>query len=182
MHFVKTFPSLVFVVLSSLTISTLSLYAAEQPTTPPPRIQKAVVTRVVDGDTFVVKLDRTTETVRLIGIDTPELHHPTKKVECFGKEASQNLSSLLLNKAITLMDESLGTNRDKYGRLLRYAYLQDKPFAPVTFVNASMISSGYAYAYTRFDFRFKEQFKQYALNAKAHDRGLWAKNTCNGKR
>ncbi len=150
--------------------------------TTPPRIQKATVIRVVDGDTFVVKIDRTTETVRLIGIDTPELHHPTKTVECFGKEASQNISTLLLNKEVTLMDESLGTNRDKYGRLLRYAYLQEKPFTPVTFINAAMIKNGYAYAYTRFDFRYKEQFKQYAQNAKDHDRGLWSKNTCKGKR
>lgn len=168
--------------LGILLIAYPPTFAAEITPIPPPRIQKALVSRVIDGDTFTVTLDRTTETIRLIGIDTPELHHPTKTVECFGKEASHNLTSLLLHKNITLVSDPTGDNRDKYGRLLRYAYTQEKAFAPVVFINAALLRDGYAYAYTRFDFRHKEQFKQYAHNAKAHGRGLWAKETCKGKR
>src|SRR4051812_9874016 len=51
--------------------------------------QPATVTSVVDGDTIKVRLDSgQTITVRLIGMDTPEIHHPTKPVQCFGQEAA----------------------------------------------------------------------------------------------
>jgi endonuclease YncB( thermonuclease family) len=53
------------------------------------------VTSVVDGDTFKVKLGKKVETVRIIGIDTPETKDPRKPVQCYGKEASKKLTKLL---------------------------------------------------------------------------------------
>src|SRR3990172_5965681 len=50
-----------------------------------------LVTKVVDGDTFNLLLNDKTETVRLIGIDTPETKAPNKPVECFGQEATVKL-------------------------------------------------------------------------------------------
>ena len=57
----------------------------------------ATVLHVVDGDTIVVKLQGKTETIRLLGIDTPETVHPTKPVECFGPEASAFTKATLKN-------------------------------------------------------------------------------------
>ena len=48
----------------------------------------ATIVSVVDGDTIVLRVQDQTETVRLLGIDTPETVHPTKPIECFGPEAS----------------------------------------------------------------------------------------------
>ena len=50
--------------------------------------EPAEVIRVVDGDTLEVEIAGQVETVRLIGVDTPETVHPQKPVEHFGKEAS----------------------------------------------------------------------------------------------
>ena len=51
-------------------------------------VPNAVVERVVDGDTLIARIGTRSETVRLIGIDTPESVAPTRPVQCFGEEAS----------------------------------------------------------------------------------------------
>ena len=59
--------------------------------------------------------------------------------------------------------------RDKYGRLLAYVYLMNG-----TLLNAEIIKQGYGHAYTRFPFKYKEEFKQYEKEAREAKRGLWA--------
>jgi micrococcal nuclease len=93
----------------------------------------AQVTRVIDGDTFEIEGG---ERVRLIGIDTPESVKPNSTVECFGKEASEYLKSLIEGKEVRL--ERDRTDRDRYARLLRYAYLGE------VFVNEKVVIEGYA--------------------------------------
>lgn len=80
------------------------------------------VTRVVDGDTIVVDIDGTAETVRLIGVDTPESVHPDadKNTEA-GVAASDYTKAALEGKEVEL--ELDVQERDKYGRLLAYVYL-----------------------------------------------------------
>jgi len=78
------------------------------------------VTHVVDGDTIELS---TGEIVRYIGVDTPETKHPTKPVQCFGKEASAYNSSLVLGKTVILTKDISET--DRYGRLLRYVSTTD---------------------------------------------------------
>ena len=73
-----------------------------------------LVTRVIDGDTIQVE---TSETVRYIGIDTPEIVHPDKPVECFGQQAANKNKELVLGKSVTLEKDVSET--DRYGRLLR---------------------------------------------------------------
>ncbi|MBU1118935.1 thermonuclease family protein [Patescibacteria group bacterium] len=131
------------------------------------------VARVVDGDTIKVDINGKAESVRLIGIDTPETVHPTKPVECFGKEASNKMKELVQDKKVRLEKDALGADRDKYQRLLRYVYLEDG-----TFVNEVMVKEGYAYAYTSFPFTFLEQFKQDQSEAKENGKGLWADGVC----
>ena len=54
----------------------------------PAHSESAVVVRVIDGDTITVQIAGAIRTIRLIGVDTPETKHPTKKVQPLGPEAS----------------------------------------------------------------------------------------------
>lgn len=93
------------------------------------------VQRVVDGDTILLANG---ERVRYLDIDTPETVHPNKPVGCFGPEAHKRNQELVENKYVTLQQSN--TNKDQYGRLLRYVYVEN------LFVNAVLVSEGYAFA------------------------------------
>jgi micrococcal nuclease len=136
------------------------------------RMTRAVVVRHVDGDTVYVSVPRPPEgikgyeSVRFIGVDTPETVHPQKAVEFFGKEASDFTKSHLLNQPVYLaFDWEL---RDRYDRLLAYIYLADG-----SCFNALLVKEGYAHAYTRFPFQFLEQFRALERDARGQRRGLW---------
>jgi len=94
------------------------------------------VLRVIDGDTVEVTWSGGTESVRMIGIDTPETVHPTKEVQVYGKEASDFTKSHLTGKNVSL--EFDVEKRDKYGRLLAYVWLDGIMF------NETLVSQGYA--------------------------------------
>lgn len=125
-------------------------------------------TRVVDGDTIIVEIDGKHEKIRLIGVDTPETVHPSKPVEYYGKEASEFTKSMVEGKQVRL--EYDWQKRDKYGRLLAYVFLTDG-----TFINAEIVKQGYGHAYTRFPFKYLDEFRQYEREAKGKNRGLWGK-------
>jgi len=131
------------------------------------------VISVVDGDTIKINYNGKVESVRLVGIDTPETVHPTKTVECFGKEASDKMKELVEGKTVTLVVDKSGTGRDKYQRLLRYVYLDDG-----TFVNKEMVKQGYAYAYVTYPFDYMDDFKTSQSEAKNNKLGLWADGVC----
>jgi micrococcal nuclease len=126
------------------------------------------VVTVVDGDTIKVELPSDVETIRLIGIDTPETVHPQKPVEHFGREASAFTTRLALGRVVRLEDDAEGTNRDKYGRLLRYVFLPGGEL-----LNAEIIAQGYSHAYTRFPFSRMEEFRGLERAAREGNRGLW---------
>ncbi|MEX0924421.1 MAG: thermonuclease family protein [Candidatus Paceibacterota bacterium] len=132
------------------------------------------VVDVVDGDTVKLSIDDEVETIRLIGIDTPETVHPSEPVECFGKEASNKAKELLSGKTVVLeADESQGT-RDAYGRLLGYVILPGgRNF------NKLMIEQGYAYEYTySTPYKYQDAFKTAEQNARTSEVGLWADGAC----
>ncbi|MGB0757348.1 MAG: thermonuclease family protein [Patescibacteria group bacterium] len=132
------------------------------------------VTSVVDGDTVKVNINGTTETLRLIGIDTPETVHPSKPVECFGNEASNKAKELLSNKQVRLESDVSQGERDVYGRLLSYVFLPDG-----TNFNQLMIQEGYAYEYTyNIPYKYQSAFKQAQTDAQNNKRGLWADGVC----
>ncbi|HEX5587665.1 MAG TPA: thermonuclease family protein [Acidimicrobiia bacterium] len=125
------------------------------------------VSDVLDGDTIVVRrAGGRDETIRLLGIDTPETHHPTKPVGCYGPEASAFTSRRLFGKVVTLEDDV--ERHDIYGRRLAYVYLHGERF------NDELLRRGYArllviepnraHARTMLD----EE-----LDAEQHARGLW---------
>ena len=77
----------------------------------------ATVIRDIDGDTVIARLPRgRVETVRLLGVDTPEVVDPRKPVQCFGHAASAYTAAHLVGRRVTL--ELDAVPRDKYGRLL----------------------------------------------------------------
>ena len=130
------------------------------------------VMKVVDGDTIQVsvtgKVDDL-ETVRFIGINTPETVDPRKEVECFGHEASNKTKELLTNQNVFLENDETQTDRDKYGRLLRYVLLENK-----TNVNQYLVQEGYAYEYTyKFAYKYQSDFKAAQKYAKENGKGLW---------
>ncbi len=122
-----------------------------------------VVERVVDGDTIVVK---GVGKVRMIGVDTPETVDPRRPVQSFGKEASAFTRRLVGGKVVRV--EYDWQRKDKYDRTLAYIYLPDG-----TFVNAAIILEGYGHAYTKYPFRYLEQFRGYEREAREARRGLW---------
>lgn len=120
-------------------------------------------TKVIDGDTLILD-DK--EKIRLIGVDTPETKHPQKPVEYFGKEASAFTKQMIEGKRVRL--EYDWQRQDKYGRTLAYVFLEDG-----TFLNAEIIKQGYGFAYTRFPFKYLEEFRQYEREVRENIRGLW---------
>ena len=132
------------------------------------------VTRVIDGDTIVVNIDGKDETVRLIGIDTPEIVHGNKKTECFGQEAKKKAEEILSGKRVRLEDDESQSNRDKYSRLLRYVFLEDG-----TLFNKWIITEGFAFEYTyQIPYRYQEEFKKAQMQAREESKGLWAQDAC----
>lgn len=132
--------------------------------------EKVLVTKVVDGDTIEIN---NSQTVRLIGIDTPETVDPRRPVGCFGKEASNEVKSLLSGKEVILQKDVSET--DKYQRLLRYVFLplEDKQ---ILFVNDYLVREGFAKVLTYPpDVKYNEQFRQAEREARENIRGLWGK-------
>jgi micrococcal nuclease len=130
------------------------------------------VVSVIDGDTFDINLRGKIERVRLLAIDTPETKDPRKPVQCFGMEATKKLKSLIGNKFVKLVDDRSQGNRDKYKRLLRYAY------DGKVFVNAEMVKQGFAFSYKEYPTKFLAAFNKYEQQARDKELGLWG--SCNG--
>ncbi|MFZ2555846.1 MAG: thermonuclease family protein [Minisyncoccia bacterium] len=131
------------------------------------------VIKVVDGDTIAVSMNGKSETIRLIGIDTPETNDPRTGVQCFGKEATAKLKSVIGTRVSIERDAGEG-ERDKYDRLLAYIYSEEG-----TMLNKYLIAQGYAYEYTYDDaYKYQKEFKAAQVDAKAKKRGLWASDAC----
>ncbi|WP_322816772.1 thermonuclease family protein [Chloroflexus sp.] len=144
----------------------------------PDNLTHAQVVRVVDGDTIIVRIGWDEERVRLIGINTPESVDPRRPVECFGKEAASNARKLVDRQTVFLEDDPSQDSRDRFGRLLRYVWLEDGRM-----VNLEQIRQGYAYEYTyNVPYRYQAIFRAAETEARNAQRGLWAPETCNGQR
>lgn len=105
--------------------------------------ERAEVVRVVDGDTIIVEIDGDEERVRYIGIDAPESVQPEQPVECFGPEAADANADLVDGETVYLLQDV--SDRDRFGRLLRYVYV-DGDEDDGTLVNLELVRNGYAEA------------------------------------
>ncbi len=118
------------------------------------------VVRVIDGDTIEIAGGAH---VRYIGMDTPETY---PKVEFYGPEAKAKNIELVEGKLVTLEKDVSET--DRYGRLLRYVYVDG------VFVNGELVRLGYAEAVSYPpDTRYQWQLEQLEKEAKAAKLGIW---------
>ena len=126
-----------------------------------------MVARIIDGDTLEVADG---ESIRLIGIDTPETVDPRTAVECFGSEASARLTTLVPpGSAVRLVHDVERT--DRFGRTLAYIYRIDDNL----FVNEAMVLDGYAVAATfPPNVRFATRFVEMERLARDAGAGLWS--------
>jgi micrococcal nuclease len=123
--------------------------------------QTAAVTRIIDGDTIEIEIEGRTYRLRYIGMDTPERGRP------FFSEATEANRQLVENQTVLLEKDVSET--DRYGRLLRYVYLQDG-----TMVNAELVRQGYAQVATfPPDVKYQDTFIQLQREAREARRGLW---------
>jgi micrococcal nuclease len=121
-----------------------------------------LVIHVYDGDTILLDNHRK---VRLIGVDAPEVQSPYRDEEPFGQESKVYLTSLLLNKKVTI---SLGDpSNDRYGRTLAYVNLGG------VLVNGRIIRDGWARAYQRFYHPWRDLFIVFEREARSKGLGMW---------
>jgi micrococcal nuclease len=131
------------------------------------------VERVIDGDTIVLT---TGQKVRYIGIDTPEIVDPNKPIECFGKEAMVENQKLVEGKTVRLEKDI--SEMDKYGRLLRYVYVEN------IMVNSQLVQTGFAKIMSiPPDIKYYNILKLAQSEAKNNHVGLWniCQNNLNNK-
>lgn len=122
------------------------------------------VVRVIDGDTIEIESG---QKVRYIGIDTPETVDPRNLPQCFGSQAAAKNRELVEGKNIYVEKDISET--DKYGRLLRYIYVDN------IFVNDYLVREGFAYASSYPpDIKYQNQLRQAQIEAQQQNRGLWA--------
>ncbi|PLX26683.1 hypothetical protein C0583_06650 [Candidatus Parcubacteria bacterium] len=129
---------------------------------------------VVDGDTFLVYENGKKTSVRVIGMDTPEVMSSYRAEECFGEEASEYAKTILEGTYVELeFDETQG-NLDKYDRLLRHVIMPNgKNFAEL------MIEEGYANEYTyNVASKYAGIYKLAEARAKENKKGIWADGAC----
>ena len=126
------------------------------------------VIRVVDGDTLVINYNGKNEKVRLIGVDTPESVHPNEEKNTeFGDSVSKFSKEILSGKQVGL--EFDVQERDKYGRLLAYVYLEGQMY------NKLLLEKGYAKIATYPpNVKYVEEFTTIQKQARKNKVGLWA--------
>lgn len=133
-------------------------------------LQKVKVTRVVDGDTIEIEGG---QKVRYIGINTPETVDPRRGLQCFGKEASSKNKELVEGKEIYLEKDVSET--DKYGRLLRYVYLNPNDIS----INEQLVQEGFAASSSYSpDIKYQDRFKLAETEARNQQKGLWNEQAC----
>lgn len=128
--------------------------------------EEVTVISVIDGDTVKVRIGSTVESVRVIGVDAPELRG-TAREKCFGKEAGAKMEELLRKKSVTLSFNP-AEDRDVYGRLLRYVFAGQRD------AGAILIGLGYARSYRFFPHPRRALYNRLEARAKAGRRGLWS--------
>ncbi|MEZ5170208.1 MAG: thermonuclease family protein [Acidimicrobiia bacterium] len=129
------------------------------------------VSEVVDGDTVVLTRGSRAETVRLLGVDTPETKHPDRPVGCYGPEAADFTEVQLLGRQVAV--ERDVEARDVYGRMLAYLELDGRRF------NDVLLREGYATLLViPPNDRHGREMLRAELDARSAGRGLWG--VCSG--
>ena len=131
--------------------------------------EEVTFSKCVDGDTIKVKVKNKEATVRMLAVDTPESVHPKKKVEYYGKEASDYTCNLITNaKKIELEYDSNSDKYDKYERLLAWVFVDDY------LLQDKLVRNGYAeVAYLYDNYKYTDLLKDREVLAKQEHIGIW---------
>lgn len=133
-----------------------------------PAPETLIVTQVIDGDTIEVVTGSGINRVRIIGIDTPEMDWEHGRHECYAREASNRLRELIGDDTVTLHFDSSQGNSDRFDRLLRHVYIDEKSVA------LTLIEEGYGVEYTYASpYRGQPEYRAAQREAKRAGRGLW---------
>lgn len=129
------------------------------------------VVQVLDGDTAIIDIGGAEESVRFLGIDTPEIAHPDQPEECFGPEATARTVELLPAGTSVRLERDLEA-RDRYDRILAYVYRADDDL----FVNETLVREGFADTLSiQPNTAFAGPLSAAKVEARAEGRGLWAR-------
>jgi micrococcal nuclease len=143
---------------------------------PPPPASPGAPARVVDvvdGDTVEVAVGGRTESVRLLGIDTPETVDPDRPVGCFGPEASARTEALLPEGTEVRLERDV-EGRDHFGRLLAYVFRADDD----TFVNEVLLAEGFAEVLViEPNGAYADRLRAAESSARSSGAGLWGSCT-----
>jgi len=129
------------------------------------------VLEVIDGDTLDIDIpdkEFSDTRVRLLGVDTPETKHPTVGLMYYGPEASAFTKRLAQGRTVTILLDTVGDQRDRYGRLLAYVRLPDGRI-----LNEELIRTGHGYAYLSFPHSCSDDYERLMNQAMAEQTGLW---------
>jgi micrococcal nuclease len=149
-------------------VAWLALFCAIAPAWAAEPALEGTVVRVVDGDTIHVRIGARVEKVRYIGVNTPELHHPTRGEEPGGREALELNRQLTAGKRARLEQDV--QQRDRYGRLLAYVWVGD------VMVNAELVRRGCAQVMTvPPNVRYQDLFLKLQRDARQAGHGLWCR-------
>ncbi|MDA0169140.1 thermonuclease family protein [Solirubrobacter taibaiensis] len=132
------------------------------------------VVTVIDGDTIKVEVDGRADTVRLVGIDTPESRRPETPVECGSKKAATALRHLVLDRDVVLLSDPTQDAVDKYGRALAYVEVDGRD------AGEAMVASGWAKAYVYGGVEFSRVAAYRAAQAAAANRRAGVHGSCGG--
>ncbi len=134
---------------------------------------EVTLAKCVDGDTARFNINGEVKSTRFIAIDTPESVHPKKKVEPYGKEASNYTCNKLKNaKKIVLEYDENSTKTDKYDRIIAWVFVDDE------LLQEDLVSKGYAkVAYLYGDYKYTTQLKEKEQIAKNKKLRIWSSNT-----
>ena len=136
------------------------------------------VVKVRDGDTIEVEYQGKVKAVRLVGIDAPESVNPRTSVECFGASASARLKQLVEGKAVGLESDDTQNDTDRYGRLLRFVFLNEAD------IGLQLITEGLAEEslYSSTPHKYRETYLNAQDLARSTERGLWADGVCRSEK
>ena len=123
------------------------------------------VVRVYDGDTITIETEiGTTVSLRLIGVDTPEINAKTQAERNRAIRARDYLRDMILDKEVVITFEAStktldGIGRGPYCRPLSYIFYRDTAAEKNIFVNLQIVWDGHGEKYFKYDFEYEDFFR-----------------------